>query len=79
MHPPPPLPYTHLTLVTRSGVCAHVELMQVITCDLRLNEPRYATLPNIIKAKKKKIDKRQVADMGIETSTAETVALCDWF
>jgi len=45
----------------------------VITCDLRLNQPRYATLPNIIKAKKKKIDKRQVADMGIDVAPRLTV------
>ena len=31
-------------------------LPAVVTCDLRLNEPRYATLPNIMKAKKKKVD-----------------------
>jgi len=33
---------------------------------LRLNEPRYATLPNIMKAKKKKIDKMTPADLGVE-------------
>merc|ERR1711918_196287 len=45
----------------------------VITCDLRLNEPRYATLPNIIKAKKKKIDKKAAADMGVDISSRLTV------
>merc|ERR1712216_513045 len=41
----------------------------VITADLRLNEPRYATLPNIIKAKKKKIEKMKVADFaGVDVS-----------
>ena len=45
----------------------------VITADLRLNEPRYATLPNIIKAKKKKIDKMSVADLGVDTSPRLTV------
>ena len=40
----------------------------VITADLRLNEPRYATLPNIIKAKKKKIDKMTVEDLGVDVS-----------
>jgi len=34
----------------------------VITCDLRLNEPRFATLPNIMKAKKKKIETVTAAD-----------------
>merc|ERR1712028_267701 len=45
----------------------------VITCDLRLNEPRYATLPNIIKAKKKKIDKRNVSEMGVDVAPRLTV------
>lgn len=40
----------------------------VITADLRLNEPRYATLPNIIKAKKKKIDKMTPGDLGVDTA-----------
>lgn len=38
----------------------------VISCDLRLNTPRYATLPNIMKAKKKKIDTYKADDMGID-------------
>jgi len=38
----------------------------VVTADLRLNEPRYATLPNIIKAKKKKIEKMAVSDFGVD-------------
>ena len=37
----------------------------VVTTDLRLNEPRYATLPNIMKAKKKKIDKTSPKDLGV--------------
>jgi len=37
----------------------------VITTDLRLNEPRYATLPNIMKAKKKPLEKKSLADFGI--------------
>lgn len=37
----------------------------VVTADLRLNEPRYATLPNIMKAKKKKIDKTTPEDLGV--------------
>jgi len=43
-----------------------VNLPAVITGDLRLNEPRYATLPNIMKAKKKKIAKKKLADYGVE-------------
>jgi electron transfer flavoprotein beta subunit len=38
----------------------------VITCDLRLNEPRYATLPNIMKAKKKTIDTFNLGSLGLE-------------
>jgi len=41
-------------------------LPAVITCDLRLNEPRYATLPNIMKAKKKKVDVMNAEDMGVD-------------
>jgi electron transfer flavoprotein beta subunit len=41
-------------------------LPAVITCDLRLNEPRYATLPNIMKAKKKKVDTMVAEDLGID-------------
>lgn len=38
----------------------------VITTDLRLNEPRYASLPNIMKAKKKKLEKVKLSDFGID-------------
>uniref|UniRef100_A0A0C9R3G5 Electron transfer flavoprotein subunit beta n=1 Tax=Fopius arisanus TaxID=64838 RepID=A0A0C9R3G5_9HYME len=40
----------------------------VLSADLRLNEPRYATLPNIMKAKKKPIKKTTPKDLGIETA-----------
>jgi len=46
-----------------------VDLPAVFTADLRLNEPRYATLPNIMKAKKKKVAKKKLGDFG--------VGLCD--
>ena len=38
----------------------------IVTCDLRLNEPRYASLPNIMKAKKKPIDEKSPADLGAD-------------
>jgi len=38
----------------------------VISADLRLNEPRYATLPNIMKAKKKPLDKKTPQDLGVD-------------
>ena len=43
------------------------KLPMVITTDLRLNEPRYASLPNIMKAKKKPLDKKTLADYGLDT------------
>jgi electron transfer flavoprotein beta subunit len=42
------------------------KLPLIITTDLRLNEPRYASLPNIMKAKKKKLEKKTLADYGID-------------
>jgi electron transfer flavoprotein beta subunit len=42
------------------------KLPMIITTDLRLNEPRYASLPNIMKAKKKKLDKKSLKDIGID-------------
>ena len=44
-----------------------VKLSAVVTTDLRLNEPRYASLPNIMKAKKKPLDKKSPADFGVST------------
>jgi len=38
----------------------------IVTCDLRLNEPRYASLPNIMKAKKKPIEQINVSDLGVD-------------
>jgi electron transfer flavoprotein beta subunit len=43
-----------------------VKLPAVMTVDLRLNEPRYASLPNIMKAKKKPIDEKSPADYGVD-------------
>lgn len=41
-------------------------LPAVVTCDLRLNEPRYATLPNIMKAKKKPVENKTPSDLGVD-------------
>ena len=38
----------------------------IVTCDLRLNEPRYASLPNIMKAKKKPIEQLNISELGID-------------
>jgi electron transfer flavoprotein beta subunit len=45
-----------------------VKLPAVVTTDLRLNQPRYASLPNIMKAKKKPLDEKTPADFGVDTT-----------
>ena len=45
-----------------------LKLPVVVTTDLRLNEPRYATLPNIMKAKKKQLDVFKPADLGVDVT-----------
>ena len=45
-----------------------VKLPAVVTTDLRLNQPRYASLPNIMKAKKKPLDEKTPADYGVDTT-----------
>jgi len=50
-----------------------VKLPAVVTVDLRLNEPRYATLPNIMKAKKKPLDTVKPADLGVDVAPRLTV------
>lgn len=51
-----------------------LSLPSVITCDLRLNIPRYATLPNVMKAKRKKIEVLKPDDLGADiTPTLEVV------
>ncbi|PIE07094.1 MAG: electron transfer flavoprotein subunit beta [Rhodobacterales bacterium] len=45
-----------------------VKLPAVVTADLRLNEPRYASLPNIMKAKKKPIAEKTAADLGVDVA-----------
>ena len=45
-----------------------VKLPAIISVDLRLNEPRYASLPNIMKAKKKPLDEKTAADYGVDVA-----------
>ena len=45
-----------------------VDLPAIVTVDLRMNEPRYASLPNIMRAKKKPMDERKPADYGVDAS-----------
>ena len=52
-----------------------IKLPAIVTTDLRLNEPRYASLPNIMKAKKKELDIRSIGDLGIDASS-RTELLC---
>ena len=49
-----------------------IDLPAVVTTDLRLNEPRYVKLPDIMKAKKKPLDQIPIADLGIEISAPLT-------
>jgi electron transfer flavoprotein beta subunit len=45
-----------------------ISLPAIVTTDLRLNQPRYASLPNIMKAKKKPLDEKAAADYGVDTA-----------
>lgn len=45
-----------------------MKLPMILTTDLRLNEPRYASLPNIMKAKKKPLEKKTMADYGVDAT-----------
>ena len=58
------------------------KLPMIITTDLRLNEPRYASLPNIMKAKKKKMEKKTLADYGVDDrrrlKTVKVMGMCTW-
>ncbi|MCA2014458.1 electron transfer flavoprotein subunit beta/FixA family protein [Pararhodobacter sp. CCB-MM2] len=50
-----------------------VAMPTIVTVDLRLNEPRYASLPNIMKAKKKPLDEKTAADYGVDVTPRLTV------
>ena len=50
-----------------------VKLPAIVSVDLRLNEPRYASLPNIMKAKSKPLDTKSPADYGVDTTPRLTV------
>jgi electron transfer flavoprotein beta subunit len=50
-----------------------VDLPAIVTADLRLNEPRYASLPNIMKAKKKPIDVKAADSLGVDIAPRLTV------
>jgi electron transfer flavoprotein beta subunit len=55
-----------------------LNLPAVVTTDLRLNEPRYVTLPNIMKAKKKPLETIKPADLGVDvTSRIKTLKVSE--
>jgi electron transfer flavoprotein beta subunit len=61
--------HAHVTREVDGGLeTLKVKLPAVITTDLRLNEPRYVTLPNIMKAKKKQLDVVKPADLGVDVA-----------
>jgi electron transfer flavoprotein beta subunit len=64
----------HVTREVDGGLqTIEIKLPAVVTTDLRLNEPRYASLPNIMKAKKKPLDKKTPGDYGVDVSPRLTV------
>ena len=50
-----------------------LKMPMIITTDLRLNQPRYASLPNIMKAKKKPMDEKTPDDLGVDVAPRLTV------
>lgn len=50
-----------------------VKMPAIVTVDLRLNEPRYASLPNIMKAKRKPMDEKTPADLGVDVTARLTI------
>ncbi|MEM1391491.1 MAG: electron transfer flavoprotein subunit beta/FixA family protein, partial [Pseudomonadota bacterium] len=64
----------HLTRENDGGLqTVALEGNAIVTTDLRLNEPRYASLPNIMKAKKKPIDMKAPEDYGVDLSPRLTI------
>mgnify|MGYP001248267393 CR=1 FL=1 len=83
--PPPALPPSHRAVLQRADLrlADHVPdgglqtvsltLPAIVTTDLRLNEPRYASLPNIMKAKKKPLDTLTADELGVDISPRVTL------
>jgi len=69
----------HVTREVDGGLeTLKLSMPAVITTDLRLNEPRYVTLPNIMKAKKKQIDIFKPEDLGVDvTPRIKTLKVCE--
>jgi len=61
--------YANVTREVDGGLqTIKVKMPTIVTVDLRLNEPRYASLPNIMKAKRKPLDEKTPADYGVDAS-----------
>ena len=71
--------FAHVTREVDGGnETLKIKLPAVVTTDLRLNEPRYVTLPNIMKAKKKTLDVFKPADLGVDvTSRIKTLKVSE--
>jgi electron transfer flavoprotein beta subunit len=71
--------HAHVTREVDGGMeRLKIKLPAVITTDLRLNEPRYVTLPNIMKAKKKPLEVVKPADLGVDiTSRIKTLKVSE--
>ena len=64
----------HVTREVDGGLqTIEVKLPAIVTADLRLNEPRYASLPNIMKAKKKPLEEKTADDYGVDVTPRLTV------
>ena len=66
----------HVTREIDGGLqTVSLTLPAIVTTDLRLNEPRYASLPNIMKAKKKPLETLQSADLGLDLTPRQNTCL----
>lgn len=70
--------YLHVTREIDGGLeTLKIKTPAVFSCDLRLNEPRYATLPNIMKAKKKPIVEKKPEELGVELNNLDVLKVED--
>ena len=69
----PPVVYFH----GNPGSRLEVDLPAVVTADLRLNEPRFVKMPDIMKAKRKPLDTMALADLGIDLPPALEPGACE--
>jgi electron transfer flavoprotein beta subunit len=61
--------WAHVTREIDGGLqTVKLKMPMIVTTDLRLNQPRYASLPNIMKAKKKPLDEKTPAELGVDVA-----------